>query len=403
HDALVEKTRGHEQTFLAICCEKEEQVLEVSRALRDQATSLLVLLKSFDKFKASSKPKPATTVATDPSKAGKGGSLSPERSAPAAGYSFMENDRLVKILLRSIRSVKHLKILENVLGKHEQVGVELREVISRIEQALRDFVGQIDPLLAVSDTNEDSSENAENASLSSSFLSITRGKATNSPSTAAGRQSFGSVSTAKMDQSTGDDQRIGCKAVRILLDLIEALHLFKIERPSGIQGAATEEEEASVLLTGRDLVRRCVKLFFEATEMADRFSSTEEESRRAVENTTLPDELGADDEEPRESAEDVAGPAALVSSASGVLLVSGSSNSPNDTVPTTAPGTFIEEKNPYALQVLKRIEEKLLGTAVELANAPPVLTVEQQASWLIEEATKVDNLCVMYEGWTPWI
>ncbi|RHY96067.1 hypothetical protein DYB35_005229 [Aphanomyces astaci] len=31
------------------------------------------------------------------------------------------------------------------------------------------------------------------------------------------------------------------------------------------------------------------------------------------------------------------------------------------------------------------------------------LSVEQQVQWLIQEATSVDNLCQMYEGWTPWI
>lgn len=57
----------------------------------------------------------------------------------------------------------------------------------------------------------------------------------------------------------------------------------------------------------------------------------------------------------------------------------------------------------YGLEVLSRIEDKLSGIVHDGAGSSRVFTVEQQASWLIAEATKVDNLCAMYEGWTPWI
>ena len=31
------------------------------------------------------------------------------------------------------------------------------------------------------------------------------------------------------------------------------------------------------------------------------------------------------------------------------------------------------------------------------------LTVEQQVDAVIEEATNLDNLALLYEGWTPWV
>ena len=31
------------------------------------------------------------------------------------------------------------------------------------------------------------------------------------------------------------------------------------------------------------------------------------------------------------------------------------------------------------------------------------LTVEQQVDAIIEEATNIDNLALLYEGWTPWV
>ncbi|EGZ11591.1 hypothetical protein PHYSODRAFT_515791 [Phytophthora sojae] len=133
--------------------------------------------------------------------------------------------------------------------------------------------------------------------------------------------------------------------------------------------------------------------------MADRLSSAEDEITRASAIASLPeDEV---EEEQNEAAEDST-PLALESGNNVAVPVSGDSgSSAHDTTASTPPS--VEEKSQYGLQVLKRIEEKLSGTVTEMAQAPPVLTVEQQASWLIDEATKTDNLCVMYEGWTPWI
>uniref|UniRef100_H3GK50 FATC domain-containing protein n=1 Tax=Phytophthora ramorum TaxID=164328 RepID=H3GK50_PHYRM len=131
--------------------------------------------------------------------------------------------------------------------------------------------------------------------------------------------------------------------------------------------------------------------------MADRFSSAEDEKRQTSGGVFLPDE--GEEEEQRETGDT---PLALESGNS-VVLANGSDSDSSSYDLAVNSRQSVEEKSQYGLQVLKRIEEKLSGTVTEMADAPPVLTVEQQASWLIDESTKTDNLCVMYEGWTPWI
>ncbi|XP_074335178.1 uncharacterized protein LOC141672466 [Apium graveolens] len=57
-------------------------------------------------------------------------------------------------------------------------------------------------------------------------------------------------------------------------------------------------------------------------------------------------------------------------------------------------------KNAYALSVLRRVEMKLEGQ--DIANNREI-SISDQVDHLIKQATSVDNLCNMYEGWTPWI
>ncbi|KAI3895751.1 hypothetical protein MKW98_025542 [Papaver atlanticum] len=57
-------------------------------------------------------------------------------------------------------------------------------------------------------------------------------------------------------------------------------------------------------------------------------------------------------------------------------------------------------KNPYALSVLKRVDMKLEGRDIEMGRE---ITIAEQVDYLLKQATSVDNLCNMYEGWTPWI
>lgn len=85
-------------------------------------------------------------------------------------------------------------------------------------------------------------------------------------------------------------------------------------------------------------------------------------------------------------------------------------------------------KNAYALAVLQRVEMKLDGgdiaenryllfcgkfvtksrmnylLTVNLLHASyREISIAEQVDYLLKQASSVDNLCNMYEGWTPWI
>ncbi|KAI0503534.1 hypothetical protein KFK09_014468 [Dendrobium nobile] len=57
-------------------------------------------------------------------------------------------------------------------------------------------------------------------------------------------------------------------------------------------------------------------------------------------------------------------------------------------------------KNAYAMSVLRQVELKIEGRDIDDGR---VMLASQQVDHLIREATSIDNLCNMYEGWTPWI
>ncbi|CAL9022136.1 unnamed protein product [Prunus brigantina] len=57
-------------------------------------------------------------------------------------------------------------------------------------------------------------------------------------------------------------------------------------------------------------------------------------------------------------------------------------------------------KNPYAMSVLRRVEMKLDGRDIAENRE---ISISEQVDYLLKQATSVDNLCNMYEGWTPWI
>ncbi|OQU91030.1 hypothetical protein SORBI_3001G097200 [Sorghum bicolor] len=57
-------------------------------------------------------------------------------------------------------------------------------------------------------------------------------------------------------------------------------------------------------------------------------------------------------------------------------------------------------KNPFALSILKQVEHKLHGQDIDGTRS---LNISEQVDYLLKQATSIDNLCNMYEGWTPWI
>ncbi|KAI5390340.1 uncharacterized protein LOC127101599 isoform X2 [Lathyrus oleraceus] len=57
-------------------------------------------------------------------------------------------------------------------------------------------------------------------------------------------------------------------------------------------------------------------------------------------------------------------------------------------------------KNAYALSVLRRVEMKIDGRDISDRRE---ISIAEQVDYLLKQATSADNLCNMYEGWTPWI
>ena len=59
-----------------------------------------------------------------------------------------------------------------------------------------------------------------------------------------------------------------------------------------------------------------------------------------------------------------------------------------------------EEKNEFAMDVLRRVRLKLEGREPDALKRS---SVEEQVDFIVREATNIDNLALMYEGWTAWI
>ncbi|XP_042060821.1 uncharacterized protein LOC121805101 isoform X1 [Salvia splendens] len=57
-------------------------------------------------------------------------------------------------------------------------------------------------------------------------------------------------------------------------------------------------------------------------------------------------------------------------------------------------------KNAYAMSVLRRVEMKIDGQDISDNRE---ISIPEQVDFLLRQATNIDNLCNMYEGWTPWI
>ncbi|KAL9174074.1 hypothetical protein ABFS82_02G028800 [Erythranthe guttata] len=57
-------------------------------------------------------------------------------------------------------------------------------------------------------------------------------------------------------------------------------------------------------------------------------------------------------------------------------------------------------KNAYAVSLLRRVEMKLDGRDISDNRE---ISITEQVDFLLRQATNIDNLCNMYEGWTPWI
>lgn len=63
-------------------------------------------------------------------------------------------------------------------------------------------------------------------------------------------------------------------------------------------------------------------------------------------------------------------------------------------------GKVVQEHNAYALNVWRRVKVKLEGRDLEPSRRA---SVAEQVDYTIREATNLDNLATLYEGWTPWV
>ncbi|XP_078521376.1 serine/threonine-protein kinase SMG1 [Lissotriton helveticus] len=75
-------------------------------------------------------------------------------------------------------------------------------------------------------------------------------------------------------------------------------------------------------------------------------------------------------------------------------------SSPKKAVRDPKTGKAVQERNSYAVSVWKRVKAKLEGRDVD-ANRR--MSVAEQVDYVIKEATNLDNLAQLYEGWTAWV
>ncbi|CAO3626259.1 unnamed protein product [Mucor hiemalis] len=61
---------------------------------------------------------------------------------------------------------------------------------------------------------------------------------------------------------------------------------------------------------------------------------------------------------------------------------------------------FKTTTNPHVVKIMKRIRSKLEGVDF---NVKHKMSVSEQVARSIDQATSIDNLCLMYEGWTSWV
>ncbi|XP_041828579.1 serine/threonine-protein kinase SMG1 isoform X2 [Melanotaenia boesemani] len=84
------------------------------------------------------------------------------------------------------------------------------------------------------------------------------------------------------------------------------------------------------------------------------------------------------------------------------LLISskGLNPSPKRAVRDPKTGRAVQERNSYAVSVWKRVKAKLEGRDIDPNRR---MSVTEQVDFVIKEATNMDNLAQLYEGWTAWV
>ncbi|XP_076852273.1 serine/threonine-protein kinase SMG1 [Brachyhypopomus gauderio] len=78
----------------------------------------------------------------------------------------------------------------------------------------------------------------------------------------------------------------------------------------------------------------------------------------------------------------------------------GPAPSPKRAVRDPKTGRAVQERNSYAVSVWKRVKAKLEGRDVDPNRR---MSATEQVDYVIKEATNLDSLAQLYEGWTAWV
>uniref|UniRef100_H3D9K9 FATC domain-containing protein n=1 Tax=Tetraodon nigroviridis TaxID=99883 RepID=H3D9K9_TETNG len=74
--------------------------------------------------------------------------------------------------------------------------------------------------------------------------------------------------------------------------------------------------------------------------------------------------------------------------------------SPKRAIRDPKTGRAVQERNSYAVSVWKRVKAKLEGRDIDPNRR---MSITEQVDFVIKEATNLDNLAQLYEGWTAWV
>jgi hypothetical protein len=120
------------------------------------------------------------------------------------------------------------------------------------------------------------------------------------------------------------------------------------------------------------------------------------------------DRVQGDDVEGQEESDDEDESTASATAIDSISTTAGTAQ-PVPAAALASSGSIALAKNTTAIGVLKRVRQKLEGSdlppihTASATTSAPKLSIPSQVDWVIREATSVDNLSKLYEGWTAWI
>ncbi|TMW68200.1 hypothetical protein Poli38472_007872 [Pythium oligandrum] len=305
------------------CSRYNEQIRQTTEQLLVASRKVLMLLSSFQQVKAVDAAE-LDSASIEGHQAHRTHAAVADAAAVSSGiwqsFSFSENQRLARILLRNVTGAPSLQELRSILMEYETLDGRLCDVVSKLVPALGDFVDSASSGLAASDYE----------------LCV-----------------------------AAFSRLVGCLC------------------SSNVEGSSVSGD---LVVAGQELMSKCIHVFYTAAVMADTLSKKAPAEGEATERNSTESHEGLDESSEGEDSSDHDEVAKELGESTG-----------NDIRRVAQ----VQEANTLGLDVVRRIEQKLYGFVTESDESP--LSVEEQSSWLINEATSADNLCVMYEGWTPWI